>query len=192
MGQAGEFLDNVKFEIFGDEIANAEMVRGAIEATMLMSIGFLLLVIFVSFTVYHKMKKMSKLSVPLIVFTTVLCPFLATVMAFGLCTLLGFSVYTIMCVCPFLVQGVGVDDAFIFLQSWAQHRNVNSLKDRMPLVFVHIGPSITITSMTNFLAFGIGFFTPVPQVSHIVALNIYIYFILDESLLSMYLVCPIF
>jgi hypothetical protein len=27
MGQAGAFLDNVKFEIFGDEIANAEMVR---------------------------------------------------------------------------------------------------------------------------------------------------------------------
>lgn len=28
LGQEGKYLDNVKFEIFGDEIANSEMVRG--------------------------------------------------------------------------------------------------------------------------------------------------------------------
>lgn len=94
LGQAGEYLDNVKFEIFGDEIANAEMVRGAIEATMLMSIGFGLLLIFVSFTVYRKMRKMTRLGVPVVVFTTVLCPFLGSFAAFGLCTLLGFKIYT--------------------------------------------------------------------------------------------------
>jgi hypothetical protein len=81
------------------------MVRGAIEATMLMSIGFLLLLIFVTFTVYQKMRKISRSSVPIIVFTAVLCPFLGSFAAFGLCTLLGFSTYTIMCVTPFLVQG---------------------------------------------------------------------------------------
>jgi hypothetical protein len=165
LGQAGEYLEHVRFEIFGDEIANTEMVRGAIEATMLMSIGFMLLLIFVTFTVYQKMRKMSRVSVPVIVFTAVLCPFLSSFAAFGLCTLLGFSIYTIMCVCPFLVQGVGVDDAFIMLQSWSQHRKVSSLKERMSLVFVHVGPSITITSLTNIMAFAIGFFTPTPQMS---------------------------
>lgn len=166
-------MDNVKFEIFGDEIANAEMVRGAIEATMLMTIGFLLLLIFVTFTVYRKMRMMSKTSVPIIVFTAVLCPFLGSFAAFGLCTLLGFKIYTIMCVSPFLVQGVGVgkysgivvtqnnllnsDDAFIMLHSWNQHRHIRSLRERMSLVFIHIGPSITITSLTNVFAFGIGY-----------------------------------
>jgi predicted RND superfamily exporter protein len=108
LGQAGEYLDNVRFEIFGDEVANAEMVRGAIEATLLMTIGFFLLLIFVTFTVYRKMREMSKTSVPIIVFTAVLCPFLGSFAAFGLCTLLNFKIYTIMCVSPFLVQGVGV------------------------------------------------------------------------------------
>lgn len=31
LGQEGTFLEHVKFEIFGDVIANTEMVRGAIE-----------------------------------------------------------------------------------------------------------------------------------------------------------------
>lgn len=35
----GSYLDNVKFEIFGDEIANREMVRGAIEVYSIME-GF--------------------------------------------------------------------------------------------------------------------------------------------------------
>ncbi|KAI6188144.1 Patched-related protein 9 [Aphelenchoides besseyi] len=165
LGQKGEYLENVRFEIFGDEVANSEMVRGAVEATILMSIGFLLLVIFVSFTVYQKMRKISRIAIPVIVFTAVFCPFLGCLAAFGLCTLLGFPIYTLMCVCPFLVQGVGVDDAFIMLQSWNQHQHIKSLKDRMALVFAHIGPSITITSLTNTIAFGIGFSTPTPQMS---------------------------
>jgi predicted RND superfamily exporter protein len=157
LGQEGEFLDHVRFEIFGDEIANSEMVRGAIEATVLMSIGFGLLLVFVTLVVYQKMRKMSRLTIPVIVFTTVLCPFLGCLAAFGLITLLGFPIYTIMCVVPFLVQGVGVDDSFIMLQSWAQHRHITSLKDRMAIVFVHIGPSITITSLTNTISFGIAY-----------------------------------
>ncbi|CAD5220555.1 unnamed protein product [Bursaphelenchus xylophilus] len=165
LGQQGTFLENVKFEIFGDEIANKEMVRGAIEATVLMSIGFGLLSIFVTATVYHKIGKMSKVSVPIVVFASVLCPFLGCVAAFGLCTLLGFPTYTIMCVVPFLVQGVGVDDAFLILQSWSQHRSIKSLDERTAMVFAHVGPSITITSLTNTIAFGIGFFTPTPQMS---------------------------
>ncbi|CAD5214420.1 unnamed protein product [Bursaphelenchus okinawaensis] len=165
LGQEGRFLENVKFEVFGDEIANKEMVRGAIEATVLMSIGFVLLLIFVTFTVYHKIGSMSKLAVPIVVFTSVLCPFLGCFAAFGLCTLLGFQTYTIMCVVPFLVQGVGVDDAFILLQSWSQHRRIKSHEERTAVVFAHVGPSITITSLTNTIAFGIGFFTPTPQMS---------------------------
>lgn len=131
-----------------------------------MSIGFLLLLIFVTFTVYQKRGDMGNTSIPIIVFTAVLCPFLGCIAAFGLCTLLGFSTYTIMCVVPFLVQGVGVDDAFIMLQSWSHHKRFTNLKDRMSLVFNHIGPSITITSLTNTIAFGIGYFTPTPQVGN--------------------------
>ncbi|KAI1725332.1 patched family domain-containing protein [Ditylenchus destructor] len=161
----GKHLQYVDFEIFGDEIANSEMVRGAIEATVLMTIGFLLLLVFITFTIYRKMKHMSKWAIPVVVFASVLCPFLASLAAFGALTWLGFYTYTIMCVTPFLICGIGVDDAFILLQSWNQHQNIHDLRRRLALVMVHVGPSISITSLTNSVAFGIGYATPTPQMS---------------------------
>jgi predicted RND superfamily exporter protein len=66
----GEYLEPVEFEIFGDEIANSEMMRGAVEATVLMSIGFVLLLVFIAFTIFRKMSDMSKKAVPIIVFAS--------------------------------------------------------------------------------------------------------------------------
>uniref|UniRef100_A0AC35GN75 SSD domain-containing protein n=1 Tax=Panagrolaimus sp. PS1159 TaxID=55785 RepID=A0AC35GN75_9BILA len=114
----GSYLDNVKFEIFGDEIANREMVRGAIEATTLMSIGVFLLIGVVSLSTYRRLKGSGFSAISLVVFVSVLSPFLASAAAFGILTWLGNKVYTIMCVTPFLVLGVGVDDAFILIECW--------------------------------------------------------------------------
>lgn len=50
------------------------------------------------------------------------------------------------------------------LQSWNQHRYIGCIKERLSMVMIHVGPSITITSLTNTVAFGIGYATPTPQV----------------------------
>lgn len=72
-----------------------------------MSIGFLLLFIFVTIVIYRKMDEISKYSIPAIVLASILCPFLASLASFGLLTGLGYTSYTIMCVTPFLIAGVG-------------------------------------------------------------------------------------
>uniref|UniRef100_A0A7E4W4C6 SSD domain-containing protein n=1 Tax=Panagrellus redivivus TaxID=6233 RepID=A0A7E4W4C6_PANRE len=163
--QKGDYLDHVKFEIFGDEIANEEMLRGAIEATTLMSIGVILLVLFVSVSMHPHFRKMRKCAEPIVVFVSIACPFLASIAAFGVITWLGNKTYTIMCVTPFLVLGVGVDDAFILIQSWTLHSNIENRAERLAKVLVNVGPSITITSLTNTISFGIGYATPTPQMS---------------------------
>ncbi|KAK0422054.1 hypothetical protein QR680_007336 [Steinernema hermaphroditum] len=162
VSKAGNFSERINFEIFGDEIANSEMIRGALEATLLMSVGFGLLLVFVTCVMWNHC---SVKAMPAVVGSAVLSPFLAATASFGILTWLGFKMYPIMCVTPFLVLGIGVDDAFILTHSWSHFAYVESKAERLARVVVAVGPSITITSVTNTIAFFIGFFTPAPQMS---------------------------
>ncbi|KIH58414.1 patched family protein [Ancylostoma duodenale] len=69
-----------------------------------------------------------------------------------------------MCITPFLVMGIGVDDAFLLLHAWRRHSD-QPVKERMRIVVLQIGPSMAITSATNTLAFGVGITSPTPQMS---------------------------
>lgn len=62
-----------------------------------------------------------------------------------------------------------MDDAFLMIHSWqrlAPHRATltKTVPDRLGLVFEEVGPSVTITSLTNAIAFGIGALTPTPEI----------------------------
>uniref|UniRef100_F1LBQ6 Protein patched 1 n=1 Tax=Ascaris suum TaxID=6253 RepID=F1LBQ6_ASCSU len=66
---------------------------------------------------------------------------------------------------PILVLGIGVDDAFLLLHSWRWNKHQINVAKRMAIVITEIGPSISITSITNMLAFGVGTFSPSPMMS---------------------------
>ncbi|GMT20234.1 hypothetical protein PFISCL1PPCAC_11531, partial [Pristionchus fissidentatus] len=153
---------HVRVDIFGDVIANHEMIRGALQATRMMMVGFALLVAFVT-TVLWRDWPLRQL--PALVGSALLTPLLATAASFGLLSWLGISAYSIQCVAPFLVLGIGVDDAFILFHWWHSMDHITDLRERSKHVFRQISASITITSATNIIAFGIGFFTPTPQMS---------------------------
>ncbi|KAF1769513.1 hypothetical protein GCK72_001330 [Caenorhabditis remanei] len=155
-------FENVQFTIFSDQVANREMIRGAIEATTLMTIGFFLLLTQVIIVI----KRLSTIKMTIyLVATSLLTPMAATIASFGAICWMGFPSFSIQCVTPFLVLGIGVDDAFILLHRWKHHIAITDGPRRLEQVIVDVGPSITITSLTNIIAFGIGFFTPTPQMS---------------------------
>ena len=67
-------------------------------------------------------------------------------------------------VVPFLVLAIGVDDGFIMLHCWAQTDRNQSVEERCAEMLKIAGPSMSITSLTNFLSFTIGIWTPVPAI----------------------------
>ncbi|CAD6199147.1 unnamed protein product [Caenorhabditis auriculariae] len=157
-----ELYEEIEFTVFSDQIANREMIRGAIEATTLMTIGFFLLL---TLTIIVIWRQTSIRQAPVLVAVSLLTPIAATVSSFGALCWLGLPSFSIQCVTPFLVLGIGVDDAFILIHRWRHHSSIVDRTSRLDQVIVDVGPSITITSLTNIIAFGIGFFTPTPQMS---------------------------
>ncbi|XP_075443767.1 patched domain-containing protein 3-like [Ascaphus truei] len=65
---------------------------------------------------------------------------------------------------PFLILGVGVDDMFIMISCWQQTKVKSTLEERMADTYKEAAVSITITTLTDVLAFYIGIMTPFPSV----------------------------
>ncbi|XP_074263841.1 uncharacterized protein LOC141586488 isoform X2 [Silene latifolia] len=74
------------------------------------------------------------------------------------------STLIIMEVIPFLVLAVGVDNMCILVHAVKRQPQDLSLDDRISNALVEVGPSITLASISEVLAFTVGTFIPMPAV----------------------------
>lgn len=83
----------------------------------------------------------------------------AYVAAIGVCSALGVSYGPVHTSLPFLLMGLGVDDIFVLMSCWRQVDEMHTgcaLPERVGLMMRHAGASITVTSITDVVAFLIG------------------------------------
>ncbi|XP_034984647.2 patched domain-containing protein 3-like [Zootoca vivipara] len=85
---------------------------------------------------------------------------LSVVSSFGLLLFCGVPFVVTVANSPFLILGVGVDDMFILVSWWQQTKVKDSVRDRMADTYGKAAVSITITTLTDVLAFYIGIATP--------------------------------
>lgn len=96
-----------------------------------------------------------------------LCIGAAFLAAVGACSLFGVPYGPVHNSLPFMLMGLGVDDAFVMAASWEQvlsekiNRN-KPLQERVALMLSHAGSAICITSLTDVVAFIIGTSTILP------------------------------
>ncbi|XP_072169811.1 patched domain-containing protein 3-like [Diadema setosum] len=104
------------------------------------------------------------LSKPWLGFLGVLSAVFAVISAVGLLSYCGLKFNEIVSLMPFLVLGVGVDNMFIMIAGWRQLSIYLSVEERMARTFSEAAVSITITNLTDMLAFIIGATTSMPGV----------------------------
>ncbi|XP_048404133.1 patched domain-containing protein 3-like [Stegostoma tigrinum] len=85
---------------------------------------------------------------------------LAVFTGFGLLLYCGMSFAINTANAPFLILGIGVDDMFIMLASWQKTKVHDRIEDRLAETYAEAAVSITITTLTDVLAFYIGIMTP--------------------------------
>lgn len=77
----------------------------------------------------------------------------------GICSLIGVSYGPVHTSLPFLLMGLGVDDMFVIMACWddlTDDQKKLPAPERTGLMLKHGGVSITVTSVTDILAFIIG------------------------------------
>uniref|UniRef100_A0A9J2PDX6 SSD domain-containing protein n=1 Tax=Ascaris lumbricoides TaxID=6252 RepID=A0A9J2PDX6_ASCLU len=161
----------------------SEIVRAGLRLAPFTLFGFLIMCVFSSLTatisaLFTSQMNFGKLHQPallqiVLAIAACICPFMACGTALGALFWMGVRFGSILCVTPFLVLAIGVDDAFLMINSWQrlfpQHDSqgqpkVTDASKRIEAMLEDIGPSVTITTFTNVLAFGIGALTPTPEI----------------------------
>ncbi|KAF4788480.1 Patched domain-containing protein 3 [Turdus rufiventris] len=92
---------------------------------------------------------------------------LAVLSSFGLMLFCGVPFVVTVANAPFLILGVGVDDMFIMIASWEQslrRKDKSSVKSLLAETYAEAALSVTITTLTDVLAFFIGTWTAFPSV----------------------------
>ncbi|XP_060072048.1 patched domain-containing protein 3-like [Ylistrum balloti] len=87
---------------------------------------------------------------------SVLATCLAIASSLGLLSVIGIKYVEIVGIMPFLVLGIGLDDMFILMSCLADADVKSSVEERIMHTMRTGGVAITITSVTDFLAFAIG------------------------------------
>uniref|UniRef100_A0AC35U3H7 SSD domain-containing protein n=1 Tax=Rhabditophanes sp. KR3021 TaxID=114890 RepID=A0AC35U3H7_9BILA len=152
-----------------------EVVRAGMSNLPFLSVGFLIMVVCSCTTVmlsafYMNQVTVHKLS---LAFNACVCPFMACGTALGGLFFFGVRFGSVLCVTPFLVLAIGVDDAYLMIHSWQRvckemkkKRDPNdSVELRLGMVLQETGPAILISACTNILADCIGTFTGSPEIT---------------------------
>ncbi|XP_076462905.1 patched domain-containing protein 3-like isoform X2 [Babylonia areolata] len=99
----------------------------------------------------------------MLAFGGILAAGLGIVGSMGLLSACGVKFVNIVGVVPFLIIGIGVDDMFLMMSSWseslpssAEQQQVKHVPQILGKTLANAGIGITITSVTDFLAFVIG------------------------------------
>uniref|UniRef100_A0A0N4Z5X7 SSD domain-containing protein n=1 Tax=Parastrongyloides trichosuri TaxID=131310 RepID=A0A0N4Z5X7_PARTI len=168
-GQIKNDFPSLDVNVLGDKILGREIIRGGLSLLPYLVMGFILTLIFVFVCVMIStpvQRLKFSINKPLIVFGIVISPILAVTTTFGIVGFLQLPIYPIQFVIPFLILAIGVDDAFLILHSWNRlypkieklsgKKKIEIIPNMIQEVLEEIGPSITITSLTNVIAFGVG------------------------------------
>ena len=90
---------------------------------------------------------------------------IGSVFGVGFCSFFGLMFTQLHSILPFLMLGVGIDDMFVLVQSYenlTMEELKLSLEDRFGKALSHAGMAVSVTSVTNIVAFMLGATTVIP------------------------------
>ncbi|GMS84909.1 hypothetical protein PENTCL1PPCAC_7084, partial [Pristionchus entomophagus] len=168
----------VDVTIFAESFITAEVVRAGLTLLPFLVIGFIIMFTFsaVSFAISGMALNQLGCNKMWLAFYGCATPFMSCGVGLGMMFFLGVRFGTILCVTPFLILAIGVDDAFLMVNGWQQITAARRREDlrsatveselyhRTREMLIETGPSVSITSITNCAAFAISAYSSAPEI----------------------------
>ncbi|CAA85455.1 SSD domain-containing protein [Caenorhabditis elegans] len=167
--------DLIIVDVMSQTVVESEIVRAGLSLQPFLIVGFVIMSIFCTVTtmfsavyLYSQKATFNKVALSII---ACINPFMACGTAMGILFFCGVTFSPIMCITPFLVLAISVDDSFLMLHAWNRLESWRTAPLDKPMrehmmgeVLVETGPAISISAFTNMLAFTIGAITSPPEI----------------------------
>lgn len=144
---------------FGDEF-----FRAIVTDMPLLPFVFVIMSCFCCFVFWKRDRVRSQM---LLGVGAVVCIMLSVLTTYGFLFCFGVPFTTVTTMLPFLMFGVGLDDAFIIYGSYNRTDRGLDIIERIMITIDDVGVSITLTTVTSATAFFMGVFSSIPAVSWI-------------------------
>ncbi|KAJ6830561.1 Niemann-Pick C1 protein-like isoform X1 [Iris pallida] len=158
-------LQNLTISFSSESSVQEELERESTADVITILVSYLLMFAYISFTLGDA-RHLSSLFVSskvLLGLSGVIVVMLSVLGSIGFFSAIGVkSTLIIMEVIPFLVLAVGVDNMCILVHAVKRQPKDLPLEGRVSNTLVEVGPSITLASLSEVLAFAVGSFIPMP------------------------------
>lgn len=157
--------DSITASSQSPEYLDQESDRALSEDLFNMTLGYIALSLFTSLSFFRR-NPLHNLSFNGLI--SMLSIAMALASAYGMASLIGAPFSQAVAILPFILVGLGVDDAFVIV---GEMRNVDPhlvlpVKERISKSLAHSGAAILVTSLTDFCAFISGVGSAVPAIRH--------------------------
>jgi len=158
--------DLIELLVIGSEIVDYEMNKESQMMGRFVGLGFALMIVFAIFSnaVNSYFYQSYSCSVNIVSIVATLCSLLSVGVTLGLYGIIGMRVNSVMLIMPFLTLGIGVNDSFMLAHAYFRHKRTSpNVVSLMQSTYSEVGPSITITTLTNVVTFLIGAMMPTAE-----------------------------
>lgn len=90
---------------------------------------------------------------------------LAGLAGYGISFWLGFAYTPMHSVLPFVLLGIGIDETFVIMGAVDRTDPTKTIPERISDALGHVGPSVMVTTLTDFIGFVISVKSPLPALS---------------------------
>ena len=135
--------------------------RAILEDIPLIPIVFLIMSVFTAIVFFKRDPIQSR---SLLGFGAVVAVLLSLLSGFGLLFTIGTPFTSMTQLLPFVIFGIGLDDAFIIYGAYSRTNPNTKTEHRIGETIHEVGISITLTSITSSLTFGLGCLSSIPAV----------------------------
>ncbi|KAL3932659.1 MAG: hypothetical protein SGBAC_010745 [Bacillariaceae sp.] len=158
---ANEPGNTYRLEVFTERSFDDELERAIVRDIPLVPLIFVVMSLFTGFVFFRKNWIHSHC---LLGFGAVCSVFLSIMVGYGSMFIIGVPFTSMTQIVPFVMFGIGLDDAFIIWGAFQRMDRSIPILDRVHDTMEEVGVSIFVTTFTSVVAFGLGSLSVVPVV----------------------------